>query len=287
MSVMVVALAWFAGASSARACRTGGEFRNAIPASGSELPSGQVYVALAYSSQYPRLAGFRVENELGDELAVTFVRRGDAQLLQLDTTGSSQVTIFELNGLDESMAHAIMRATYHVSGDAPDPTMPAPPVITLGEVSCSPCPAHLQGGSCCPNFVTRLSTEVTFLAVQSDTILGWLDGDGQLVGVITHSTYESADGYSGRPTLPPEGAPIVAMSVAGVMSAPVTWAVEESGPCSLDLPDAGPPDVGLPGERGPLGKGCAASPGAPTGSTAAFLALGVLVFLRRRRAPSR
>ena len=57
---------------------------------------------------------------------------------------------------------------------------------------------------------------MTFLAVQSDTILGWLDGDGQLVGVITHSTYESADGYSGRPTLPPEGAPIVAMSVAGV-----------------------------------------------------------------------
>jgi hypothetical protein len=275
------ALAWFAATPSARACLVGSDFLHAVPASGSTLPSGEVYVALAYSFIQPRVTGFRVENELGADIPVTFTVRGDALLLQLDTTGSSEVTVFELFEVEDVFMESTMRAMYDVSPDAPDPSTPTPPAISLGEVTCDACPPHLRGSSCCsPARAGQLSTKVTFLPAESDTILGWLDADGQVAGVITRTTYESADGYVFRPTLPPEGASIVAMSVAGVMSAPVTWAVEESGPCEVEPPDE--PDAG-PGPAS-AGKGCAASPAGGLGGVGPLFVLGLLLCLRRRRA---
>lgn len=282
----VVALSGFAGLPSARACRIQNDFLHAIPPSGGTLPSGEVHVALAYSyaSNQLRLTGFRVENQLGDDVPVTFAQRGDAWLLQLDTTGSSEVTVFEFLESPEGSVRSTMRATYTVSTDAPDPSAPTPPTISLGEVTCDPCPPVFVGSSCC-NPGDQLSTKVTFLATDSGTILGWVDGDGQLVGVITRATYESADSYSFAPTLPPQGASIVAMSVAGVMSTPVTWAVEEAGPCQGGLPDAGRADASWIDDD-PADKGCAASPSGSTGTWATLVALGLLTLVRRRRTVS-
>ena len=125
-------------------------------------------------------------------------------------SGADEVSVFG----DLGQGGDGLLATYDVSAAAPDLSVPASPVVVLGEATCEACPEPLD--SCCSRGDTegRLTTAVTITTTQPGMILGWTNDGEHLAGVLTHTTYDSAPAYSGPRTRLPNGADIVAMSVA-------------------------------------------------------------------------
>lgn len=266
--VVMVGLAWGVGAPPARACSYGNAFIGARPPDHSTLPSGEVYVALLYAFSPGALDHFRVANADGDDIPVTAVSVGDAVLLHFDPTGAEEVSIFGSLGQGGDG----LLVSYEVSLDAPDLSVPALPVVAVGETTCEACPEPRD--SCCsrPDTDGRLSTSVNILTTQGGMILGWTNDGEHLAGVLTQTTYESMPAYAGPGTRLSPGADIVAMSVAGVMSSSVTWPLGDTGPCQVEYPT---PTVK---------EGCVASPGGSGKAPGMAFAVGfLLLFARRRR----
>lgn len=273
--VVVLALTWCVGARPAHACSYGNEYLGANPPTASTLPSGEVYVASLYHSSPGLLDDFHVTNAAGDEIPVTVTPVGDAVLLRFDSTGAEQVSVFGELGLGGEGS----LATYDVSPDAPDLSVPTAPTVVVNGTTCSVCPDI--GDSCCsrPDGEGAFSTSVSVNATQEGTILGWTNDGVHLAGVLTRTTYASVPVYSAPGARLPPGADIVAMSVAGVMSSSVTWALGDTGPCEGEPPVESPTPT--------LKEGCVASPGSSSHGAGVCLSLGFLLLLSRRRARSR
>ena len=232
-----------------------------------------MYVALRYAFPPQSLEGFHVTNANGDDIPVSVTAVGDAVLLRFDASGADEVSVFG----DLGQGGDGLLATYDVSAAAPDLSVPASPVVVLGEATCEACPEPLD--SCCSRGDTegRLTTAVTITTTQPGMILGWTNDGTHLAGVLTQGTYQSAPAYGGPGIGLPVGADIVAMSVAGVLSPAVSWTLEESGPCEAPEEVAPTPT---------LKEGCAVSPGNQSHAAIVCVSLGLLLVLRRRRRPS-
>ena len=270
MFVGAFCLAWCAAAVPARACSFFSRLTGVSPSSTTALPSGEVFIVIQYDGRVAwSLDDYAVTNELGDEVPVTVSDGGSAVVLRFDTTGAEEVSVFGVGG---SGIPASVLASYEVSLDAPDPRVPSSPRVTIGETTCSACSEPLN--SCCARNHTegRLSTSVSFERTEDDTVLVWLTGSGQVAGVVSPGTYASTPAHYSPLSIPPLGTPIVAMTVAGVVSVPATWAVPETGPCDVESP-SGP------------GEGCSVASGRGGPSATGLFALGLALWsVRRRRA---
>ncbi|MEZ4328325.1 MAG: MYXO-CTERM sorting domain-containing protein [Polyangiales bacterium] len=276
----LLSLACCAVATPARACSLAAPFSHATPDDGESLPSGEVLVALHYHVGVPGgVDAFHVEDAEGEPISVSVTILPGAALLRFDTSSTTEVTVYG----PDAFASDEPLATYAIDADMPDTTPPSAPTVALGQAACTACTEPRD--SCCerPDTSGRLDTTVRFTLTQPGTIIGWVNGAGELLGILDpRAAYHSAPTFTGDARTPPASAPVVAMNVAGVMSTPVTWALVEQGACDAN-PDPDPPN----GDPMANGEGCRAAPPGP--SRAALLAVSaalVVLFGRRRRYPA-